>query len=84
MYQDHCAGVSTMSLMYLLLYRSQAISRVLAGMLQWTAVARELFGLDVAHALLVPLGVVYPLTGLWLLARGLAAAPVSAATCGPA
>ena len=63
--------------MYVLLYRARAIPRALAlagivaGVLQWTAVAPELFGFDAVLALLAPLALVYPLTGLWLLVRGL-------------
>lgn len=54
-----------------------AVTGMLAGVLQWIAVARELFGLDVMHSLLLPLGLVYPLTGLWLLLRGLAPRPAA-------
>ena len=77
-FPDKLLGGLGVTLMYLLLYRAAAIPRplavagMLAGVLQWIAVARELFGLDVMHALLFPLGLVYPLTGLWLLLRGLA------------
>ncbi|MBE3024769.1 DUF4386 family protein [Janthinobacterium sp. GW458P] len=80
-FPDKLLGGIGVTLMYLLLYRARAIppllalAGMLAGVLQWTAVARELFGLDVMHALLVPLGLVYPLTGLWLLLRGLAPRP---------
>jgi len=77
-FPDKLLGGLGVTLMYLLLYRAAAIPRplavagMLAGVLQWIAVARELFGLDVMHALLFPLGLVYPFTGLWLLLRGLA------------
>lgn len=89
-FPDKLLGGICVVLMYLLLYRARAIPRLLAaagmlaGMLQWIAVARELFGLEVQHVLLVPLGLAYPLTGLWLLVRGLEVRPVSAATSGPA
>ena len=79
-FPDKLLGGLGVTLMYLLLYRARAIPRLLAvagmlaGVLQWIAVARELFGLDVMHALLIPLGLAYPLTGLWLLLRGLPAA----------
>ena len=79
-FPDKLLGGFGVTLMYLLLYRARAIPRLLtlagmlAGVLQWIAVARELFGLDVMHVLLIPLGLVYPLTGLWLLLRGLPAA----------
>ncbi|WP_219116033.1 DUF4386 family protein [Janthinobacterium sp. UMAB-56] len=77
-FPDKLLGGMGVALMYLLLYRARAIppllalAGMLAGVLQWIAVARELFGLDVMHSLLLPLGLVYPLTGLWLLLRGLA------------
>lgn len=83
-FPDKLLGGFGVALMYLLLYRARAIPRLLAlagmlaGVLQWIAVARELFGLDVMHALLFPLGLVYPLTGLWLLLRGLAVRPGTA------
>lgn len=89
-FADKLLGGICVVLMYLLLYRARAIPRLLAaagmlaGMLQWIAVARGLFGLEVLHVLLVPLGLAYPLTGLWLLARGLEGRPVSVATSGPA
>ena len=82
-FPDKLLGGLGVTLMYLLLYRAAAIPRtlavagMLAGVLQWIAVARELFGLDVMHALLLPLGLVYPLTGLWLLLRGLAPRPAA-------
>lgn len=77
-YPDKLLGGICVTLMYLLMFRVRAIPRwlaiagIVAGVLQWIAVARELFGLDVIYALLAPLALVYPLTGLWLLARGLA------------
>lgn len=80
-FPDKLLGGLGALLMYALLYRAHAIARPLAvaGMaaclLQWLAVGRELFGLPVMPILLLPLGLVYPLTGLWLLLRGLAARP---------
>lgn len=83
-FPDKLLGGVGVTLMYLLLYRARAIPRLLAvagmlaGGLQWIAVARELFGLEVMHGLLIPLGLVYPFTGLWLLLRGLAPRPAGA------
>jgi hypothetical protein len=77
-YPDKLLGGISVTLMYLLLFRAHAIPRLLAaagmfaGVLQGIAVARDLFGLDTIYALLAPLALVYTLTGLWLLARGLA------------
>lgn len=77
-FPDKLLGGLGVFLMYMLLYRARAMPRLLgaAGMvaclLQWVAVGRELFGLPVMPLLLLPLGLAYPLAGLWLLLRGLA------------
>lgn len=78
-YPDKLLGGISVTLMYLLLFRTRAIPRLLAGagmlagVLQIFAVGRTLFGMDTLYVLLAPLALVYTLTGLWLVVRGLAA-----------
>jgi hypothetical protein len=77
-------------LMFALLLRQRGLPRWLAGSgilaasLQMIAIARDLFGGEVNLLLLAPLALAYPVTAVWLLARGLRVAPKRGASGEPA
>lgn len=77
-FPDKLVGGLSVFLLFFLLKRSRLIPALLAlaGMVaaacQMFTILRELFGYDVIYALLAPLALVYPATGLWLLIKGFA------------
>lgn len=80
-YSDKLLGGISVAMMFLLLYRAHAIpsalavAGMLAGVLQWISIGRALFGMEVMHELLAPLGLVFMATSVWLMVKGLALAP---------
>ncbi|MBS0590696.1 MAG: DUF4386 family protein [Proteobacteria bacterium] len=70
-------GGFTLTLFFILLGRAGALPRVLAmagiaaAGLQMTAIGMDIYGLPLQYLLLAPLALVYPVTGLWLMWRGL-------------
>jgi hypothetical protein len=87
-FPDKLMGGCSVLLFYFLLLRSRAVPASLAALgmvasfLQMFSVGQELFGFDVNYFLLAPLALVYLLTGLWLLWRGLAETSLSQAISG--
>ena len=78
-FPDKLVGGLSVFLLFFLLKRARLIPALLAlaGMVaavcQMTTILRELFGYDIIYALLAPLALVYPATGIWLLIKGFAA-----------
>jgi hypothetical protein len=78
-FPDKLVGGLSVFLLFFLLKRARLVPTLLAlaGMVaaacQMFTIMRELFGYDVIYALLAPLALVYPATGIWLLIKGIAA-----------
>lgn len=76
---DKLVGGLSIFLLFFLLKHARLIPTLLAlaGMVaaacQMFTILRELFGFDVIYALLAPLALVFPATGIWLLVKGFAA-----------
>ena len=77
-FPDKLVGGLSVFLLFFLLKRARLIPTLLAlaGMIaaacQMSTILRELFGYDIIYALLAPLALVYPATGIWLLIKGFA------------
>lgn len=75
-FPDKLVGGLGVFLFFFLLKRARLIPALLAvaGMVaatcQMFTILRELFGYDIIYALLAPLALVYPATGIWLLIKG--------------
>ena len=78
-FPDKLVGGLSVFLLFFLLKRARVIppALALAGMVaavcQMSTILRQLFGYDIIYALLAPLALVYPATGIWLLIHGFAA-----------
>ncbi len=78
-FPDKLVGGLSVFVLFFLLKRARLIpaALALAGMIaaacQMSTILRELFGYDIIYALLAPLALVYPATGIWLLIKGFAA-----------
>jgi hypothetical protein len=78
-FPDKLVGGLSVFVLFFLLKRAQlvpaplALAGMVAAVCQMSTILRELFGYDIIYALLAPLALVYPATGIWLLVKGFAA-----------
>jgi hypothetical protein len=78
-FPDKLVGGLSVFLLFFLLKRARlipaplAFAGMVAAVCQMCTILRELFGYDIIYALLAPLALVYPATGIWLLIKGFAA-----------